>query len=187
MLDGADREARGKILVLGVGNILLRDEGVGVRIVEALAERYRFSPNVELMDGGTLGVRLLEPIGRAQFLIVVDAVRMGSEPGRLHQLPLDEIAKPIASRSSLHQLDLVESLAYAELLGNRPEGILIGIEPCDISPWSMEFSLAVQNGFEAICSLVLEAVQKAGGSFSPSRNRVPEGMVQNRATVVRSP
>lgn len=166
MLDGAGREACGKILVLGVGNVLLRDDGVGVRVVEALDERYRFSPNVELMDGGTLGMGLLDPISRANFLIVVDAVQTGREPGTLHRLSLDEIAKPIAFKGSLHQLDLLESLAYAELLGNRPEGIIIGMEPGDISPWGTEFTSAAKNRFQEMCSLVLEEVKKAGGDFS---------------------
>ena len=76
-----------QILVLGVGNILLRDEGIGVRIIEQLQSNYCFSANVELMDGGTLGLRLLDPIAQAEHLIVVDAVQNGQAPGTLYRLP----------------------------------------------------------------------------------------------------
>jgi len=69
-----------RILVLGIGNILLRDEGAGVRVIEALEAGYFFSPNVTLLDGGTLGLRLLDPISQADHLILVDAVQNGGAP-----------------------------------------------------------------------------------------------------------
>ena len=65
------------ILVLGVGNLLLGDEGAGVRVIEKLEDEYAFSNNVELYDGGTLGLRLLEPICQASIAIVVDSVLCG--------------------------------------------------------------------------------------------------------------
>ena len=77
-----------QILVLGVGNILLRDEGIGVRVVEKLLETFTFSPNVRLLDGGTLGLRLLEPITAADYLIVVDAIKTGRPPGTIEKLSL---------------------------------------------------------------------------------------------------
>ena len=73
------------ILVLGVGNILLGDEGTGVRVIQRLEDRYVFSENVELYDGGTLGLKLLEPICRSDFAIVVDIVRAGRRAG--HHIP----------------------------------------------------------------------------------------------------
>lgn len=157
----------GKILVLGIGNILLRDEGVGVRVVEALEQRYSFSSSVELMDGGTLGIRLVDPICRSDLLIVADAVQNGREPGTLYRISEGEMARRLTFKSSLHQLDLVESLAYAELLGNRPETIVIGMEPADISPWGTELTETVQSRLEDMCAMVLEEIRKAGGSFFP--------------------
>ena len=100
--------AEQQILVLGVGNTLLRDEGIGVKIIEELDAGYDFSDNVELMDGGTLGLRLLDPIAQTDHLIVVDAVQNGQAPGTLYRLPADELAKRVAFKNSLHQLDLVE-------------------------------------------------------------------------------
>ncbi len=167
MLDEPGRRVPRRILVLGVGNVLLRDEGIGVKVVQALEARFCFSPNVEIMDGGTLGVRLLDPICQADFLIVVDAVQNGCDPGTFYRLPVDEIARRVTFKNSLHQLDLVESLAYAELLGNRPEAVIIGVEPADISPWGTELTSTLQNRFEEMCALVLEEIRKAGGAFSP--------------------
>jgi len=156
-----------KILVLGVGNILLRDEGVGVRVVETLQRNYRYSPNVELMDGGTLGMRLLDPISRVDFLIVADAVQKGRKPGTLYRIPLEEVKKGLTFKNSLHQVDLVESLAFAELLGSRPETVIIGMEPADISPWGMELTPQVTRRFHEMCAMVLEEIKRAGGRFAP--------------------
>jgi hydrogenase maturation protease len=156
-----------KILVLGVGNILLRDEGIGVKVVQKLQTDFNFSLNVELMDGGTLGLRLLDPIAQADHVIVVDAVQNGQEAGTLYQLPAEELEKRVTFKNSLHQLDLVETLAYAEVLGHRPSAIIIGIEPADISPWGTELTPVVENRFDELCSMVLSEIERAGGSFSP--------------------
>ncbi len=154
-----------RILVLGVGNILLRDEGIGVRVVEKLEAEYTFSPNVELMDGGTLGLRLLDPISNADYLIVVDAVQNNGAPGTLYRLPVSELEKRLKFKNSLHQLDMVEALAYSEILGNRPEAIIIGVEPADISPWGLELTETVRARLPEMCSRVLTEIKLAGGSY----------------------
>jgi hydrogenase maturation protease len=154
-----------KILVLGVGNILLHDEGIGVRIIEELQARYEFSDNVEFFDGGTLGLRLLDPIAGTDHLIVVDAVQNGEPPGTLYRLDAENLNKRVSFKNSLHQLDLVETLAYAEILGNRPTTVIVGIEPADISPWGLELTEVVQSRMEEMCGRVLEEIQMAGGDF----------------------
>jgi hydrogenase maturation protease len=155
-----------KILVLGVGNILLRDEGIGVRIVELLQAEYTFSPNVRLMDGGTLGLRLLDPISETDHLIVVDAVQNGQPPGTIYRLGTEELEKRVTFKNSLHQLDLVETLAYAEILGHRPDAVIVGIEPEDISPWGTELTDVVRARVPELCGRVLQEIEKAGGRFS---------------------
>lgn len=156
-----------QILVLGVGNILLRDEGIGVRIIEKLSEEYLFSPNVELMDGGTLGIKLLDPISRVDHLIVVDAVQNGQPPGTLYRLLGEEVRKAVSFKNSLHQMDLVETLAYAEILGKSPTTVIIGIEPADISPWSTELTETVQARISEMSREVLKEIEKMGGSYQP--------------------
>lgn len=166
--------AENKILVLGVGNILLHDEGVGVRVVEKLQSEYEFSPNVELMDGGTLGLRLMEPISEVDVLIVVDAVKNGEPPGTLYRLPADVLAKRVAFKNSLHQLNLVETLALADILGKSPSSAtIIGVEPADISPWGTELTEVIQACVPEMCIRVLDEVEKAGGSYS-RRNELTE-------------
>lgn len=154
-----------RILVLGVGNTLLKDEGIGIKVIETLYSDYSFSPNVELLDGGTLGLSLLDPISNADFLIVVDAVQNGAPPGTLYRLDAGELAKRVTFKNSLHQLDLVETLAYAEILEARPEAIIIGVEPADISPWGTELTETVAALLPEMCKRVLREIEAAGGSY----------------------
>jgi hydrogenase maturation protease len=154
-----------RILVLGVGNILLGDEGTGVRVIEKLEDEYIFPENVRLYDGGTLGLRLLDPIFESDYAIVIDIVRGGGAPGTIYRILEEDLPKRIPYKSSLHELNMVETLIYAEELGHRPTAIVIGIEPGDWTSWSTEMTEPVRNRMEDIVAAVLEEIVKAGGSW----------------------
>ena len=160
-----------RILVLGVGNILLGDEGTGVRVIEKLEDEYIFPGNVRLYDGGTLGLRLLDPIFESDYAIVIDIVRGGGVPGSIYRIPEEDLPKKIPYKSSLHELNMVETLIYAEELGHRPTAVVIGIEPGDWTSWSTGLTEPVQNRMEDIVAAVLEEIVKAGGSWQ--KNECP--------------
>jgi hydrogenase maturation protease len=123
----------GKTLVLGLGNILLRDEGVGVRVVEALAERYVLPAEVEVVDGGTCGMELLDTLAGCAHLLVCDAVRTGAAPGSVVKLSGDQVPALFQVRYSPHQLGLMDVLATLNLTGEAPATLtLVGIVPADL-------------------------------------------------------
>lgn len=163
-----------RILVLGVGNVLLKDEGLGVHLVHRLQASYEFSDNVELLDGGTLGLRLLDPITQADHLIVVDAVQNGAKPGTIHKISAEALSTRVTFKNSIHQLDLVETLAYAEVLGRRPTCVILGIEPLDIAPWGTSLTPPVAAKVKTLESLVLEEIHQAGGSWRLKSDGAPE-------------
>ena len=156
-----------RILVLGVGNILYTDEGVGVRAVEKLQREHEFSDNVTLMDGGTLGMRLMDSIMQADKLIVVDAVHGGKEPGTLYRFTGEDLRKSLAFKDSMHQLDLVDTLIFCKELGNRPDTVVIGIEPYDLRTLAMEMSPAIIERLDSLTRLVLDEITACGGRFMP--------------------
>lgn len=98
------------ILVLGVGNILYTDEGLGVRAVQFLEQNYVFAPHIQLMDGGTQGLQLMDCMMSCGKLIVVDAVLCEESAGTIYTLKGDALRKSLAFRDSLHQTDLVDTL-----------------------------------------------------------------------------
>ena len=160
-----DNQHKPRILVLGVGNILLKDEGVGVKAIEKLLGEYTFSPNVELLDGGTLGMALMDPIMACDRLVVVDAVVDGRDPGTIYHLTGIEMGKSVAFKNSMHQTDLLETLATCKLLGNCPETVVIGVEPKDFDPWGTELTPPVQARLEDVCQAVLREIRESGGDY----------------------
>ena len=123
------------ITVLGVGNLLRTDEGVGVHAVRALAQRHSAAmPDVEFLDGGTLGLNLLPYIEEADALLIFDAVDCGSPPGTLIELDGDAIPRYAGIKLSEHQVTLQEVLGLARIRGRLPvRMILIGMQPADLS------------------------------------------------------
>ncbi|MFW6324966.1 MAG: HyaD/HybD family hydrogenase maturation endopeptidase [Desulfovibrionales bacterium] len=154
-----------QILVLGVGNILYADEGVGVKVVNMLQQKYEFSDNVALCDGGTLGMRLMGPIMEADLLIVVDAVLGDGPPGTIYRLIGDDLRKSLAFKNSLHQTDLVDTLIYCDMLGSRPDALVVGIEPDDYQSVSLDISPVLQGRLEDFEAAVLEEIQDFGGWY----------------------
>jgi len=167
-----------RILVLGVGNILFTDEGIGVRAIEELERLYDVSDNVTLMDGGTLGTRLMEPIMNCDQLIVVDAVLGDGPAGSIYRLTGEDLRKSLAFKDSMHQTDLVDTLIMCELVGNRPEAMIIGMEPHDFHTMALELSPVAKERQEALMSFVLEEIKNFGGSFT--KKAVPGPLTPER-------
>lgn len=157
-----------KILVLGLGNILLRDEGIGVRVVERMMEEYDFSENVKLMDGGVRGIILMDPITEADYVIVVDAVINDHPPGTLYRLDGDDVRLSVAFKNSVHDMDLLETLCCCELVsGKRPDCVIIGIEPKDYqTDPSLEINQELLDRVPEMIEKVLKEIEAAGGTWS---------------------
>lgn len=150
------------IMVLGVGNILFTDEGVGIRVVERLQSEYRFPPRVSLVDGGTLGIHLLGVISEADDLIVVDAVRNGGEPGALYRFEGEEVPKRVRAKNSLHQVDLLEALTLCQALDKTPDTVILGVEPRDIESLGVELTPTVAERVEDLIRMVLDELHRLG-------------------------
>lgn len=155
--DGEEADALAEkpgILVLGLGNILLSDEGVGVRCVEALAAHGRLPRGVEVLDGGTSGMDLLDQIAARVHLIVVDAVKTGRPPGTVIRLTGNEVPALFRTRVSPHQLGLSDILAALWLMDAAPKSVtVIGVEPVCLD-LSLELSAPVEARLPELIALV---------------------------------
>jgi len=161
MDDGHSRQ----ILILGIGCILFRDEGFGVRVIEKLQERYEFPENVSLVDGGVLGLNLLSVLSEADYLIVVDAVRNRGNPGDLYRLEGDAIPDRIREKNSLHQVDFLETLTVCQALDKVPETVIFGVEPEDIESLSLDLTPATRARVDQVIDLVLDEIRQLGVTY----------------------
>jgi hydrogenase maturation protease len=156
-----------RILVLGLGNILLGDEGLGVRAVEQLWARYNLPPEVQVIDGGVAGLDLWPYLEGVTHLLVVDAVQMGAEPGTLVRLAGEAVPQGLPLKLSMHQVGLHELLALARLQETLPPQVVVwGMEPAVLAP-GLELSPPVAAGLERLVMAVTDELRGWGVIMEP--------------------
>ncbi len=157
-----------RVVVLGIGNVLLSDEGVGVHAVQALEDRFVLSDAVEVIDGGTTGMELLPDLNGADHLIVVDAVRVGRPPASVVRLVDDEVPAFFKTKLSPHQVGLSDVLAALKFAGGAPKSVvLIGVQPVSLE-LDMALSPAVAARLDEVLDLVTAELAALG---QPARRR----------------
>ncbi|MBW1744424.1 MAG: HyaD/HybD family hydrogenase maturation endopeptidase [Deltaproteobacteria bacterium] len=146
-----------RVIVLGVGNLLLSDEGVGVHVAKKLME-MKLPPGVQVVEGGTDGFRLMNVVTEADRLIIVDAVKGGEVPGSIYRFDIkDAPTYPDVYKTSVHQIGILEVVHLSELVGKTPETTIIGVEPKSLD-MGMELSPEVEAKLPRIIELIFEEV-----------------------------
>jgi hydrogenase maturation protease len=154
------------VMIMGVGNILFSDEGFGIRVVEALEERFEFPDHVSVIDGGVLGINLMGIIAEADQLIVVDVIRNKGNPGDLYRLEGQAIPERIRAKNSLHQIDFLEALTLCQALDKVPETVIVGVEPADIETLAVELTATTANRIDDMIWMVLAELDRLGVAYT---------------------
>jgi hydrogenase maturation protease len=152
----------GRIVLLGAGNELLRDEGVGVHIARELAGRDLGFP-VEIIEAGTVFDcwQSEHSIGK---LVVIDAVYGGGEPGSVYRFDLEDVEFETGFMTSIHQLNFVNSIKLSEMTCCKPEKtVIIGVEPKEVE-WGMELSEELRERIPQIVAIVLKEIAPEPGA-----------------------
>jgi len=145
-----------KVTILGLGNILLGDEGFGVHFIRWLGERYRVPDCVELMDGGTLGYVLLDIVCSCDHLIVVDCIKIDDEPGSLYRFTREEMEIHMPPPTSAHEVEFSDVLFKAELMGEAPEITFLCVVPERYGDLELEMTATVKERFPDVARLLAE-------------------------------
>lgn len=155
-----------RILVLGIGNVLMKDEGVGCRIIEEIIARYDFPDNVDVEDSGTMGMMLLHMLTQYDFVVIVDAMDgTGHPPGTVLRLSPEDIA-PNEVMHSLHDLRFIDVLNAADLIGKRPQGECIGVQVEDMQPIDLTIGLSpsIEDALDTAIDAVLTVLADHGAT-----------------------
>lgn len=151
-----------RILVMGVGNPLMRDEGIGPRVAELLMAGYEFPDNVEVVDAGTMGYSILDLFRGVDHLIVLDAVRDTGHPaGTVLLLSPQDIAENQVMHS-LHDIRIVDVLQAAALMDRAPETICIGMQIDGITEWVLELSEPCEAALPIAAAAALDQLRALG-------------------------
>lgn len=149
-----------KINIIGIGNTLYTDEGVGVHIIPYLEEALTGFNNVEMIEGATDGMRLLEPVEEADYLIIIDAINAGKPGGELITIRQEEIPRYYGVKMSVHQVGFQEVLFAADLRGRLPEEmVMFGVQP-DSLDLNIGLSDKVKEKLPELVASVVQQVQQ---------------------------
>ena len=122
------------VTVLGIGNIILRDEGFGVRAMEYLDEHFRFPPEVQLLDGGTLGPELLHFVTGTEHLLILDAVAGDAPPGTVYRFEDDAVMAHFQEKMSSHEIGIQDVLAWLTVTDRAiPNVVVLGMQPYELT------------------------------------------------------
>ncbi len=144
------------VVIIGLGNVLLSDEGIGVHLVRQLAKQQDNFPNVEFIDAGAAGMNLLHLIANRKKAVIIDCAKMGEKPGTLRRFTADEVVSvKHLTHFSLHEIDILQVLNLSKQLGECPaEVIFLGIEPESLNPnqnLSKTLSAQIDSYAAAVC------------------------------------
>jgi len=157
---------------LGVGNLLLSDEGAGLRVVEKLVTAYTLPETIIVLDGGTLGLDLLHYLDGVDDLLIVDAVEMGEEPGTLLRMEGEKIPSFLSVKMSAHQINIPDMLFAAKLRDSYPENVVLwGIQPGSLEV-GLELTPPVAARIDELLEKVLDQLKRWGFRPAP-RSRAP--------------
>ena len=170
----ADKDIR--VLVLGLGNVLLTDDGLGAAALARLERNYEIPPEVRVVDGGTLGLALLGLIADAEHVILVDAVRIDDVPGSLVRLNGADVVDAVRDRLSPHQVGVSDLLEAARLIDRYPSSItLLGLVP-EHMDLALVRSSAVDENLDALVAAIVQQVQSLGYNLV----REPDAVLRHR-------
>jgi hydrogenase maturation protease len=144
-----------KVLVMGIGNTLLQDDGVGVHVTESFRSSREPDPNLDIIDGGTIGLSLLPQIEDADAVIIVDASELGEPPGSMRIFRNREIDQQLSGkRRSVHEVALYDLFSAAAIRGRSPqERVLIAIQPASTG-WGLDPTPEVKASIPLACEAI---------------------------------
>jgi hydrogenase maturation protease len=155
-------EDKKKITVLGLGNILLEDEGFGVHFVRYIEEKYRFDENVKVVDGGTLAYKLLDIICSSDHVILVDAIKIDDAPGSLYRFNREEMELHMPPPTSAHEVEFTDVLYQADIMGELPETTFLCIVPESYGSMVLQMTESMKKAFPHMEELLLKELKALG-------------------------
>ncbi|MCC4831773.1 HyaD/HybD family hydrogenase maturation endopeptidase [Shewanella sp. 10N.7] len=156
-------------LLIGIGNVLYADEGIGVHFVNYIQEKYQFyhpTDSIDLLDGGTLAQGLIPILCRYDNLIVVDTVNSpGVNPGEVYSFNFDQAPPEIDWQGSAHEVEMLQTLIMMEMVGDRPDTHVVGVTPTVIEPMTLGLTPSIQAAVPTMEKVLLKHLTEQGFTY----------------------
>jgi hydrogenase maturation protease len=172
-----------RVHVVGMGNLLYRDEGVGVYAARHLQAAYRFSPEIDVVDGATLGFGLMELFESGAKIIVLDALATDAASGTIYRLPREELLNLGPEvQPTAHEVEPLELLKLAEVLGEPPDMVLLGIVPADAQTMEVGLTPELETAFPAFVEAALSELRALGVKAEAVREMSVDDVIESLVT-----
>jgi hydrogenase maturation protease len=155
------------IVVVGIGNILFQDEGIGCYAGKYLEENFSFSQPVEIIDGGTLGFKLMTYYQSYDKVLIIDTVSIQEAPGSVYNLPAEALMGLGTERQTAHEVEVVEMLEICSLLDQMAEVSVVGMIPEDIVSVHIGLTDTVRKAFPVLIAETVKELERAGVTVTP--------------------
>lgn len=169
-----------RVLVLGVGNVMFADEGVGVHFIKMIENNFKFSSSehiLKFVDGGTLANHLTPIMAQSDYLIVVDCIDAdGGQIGDVYFFDFEDMPKSINWSGSAHEVEMLQTIEMMDLVGDRPQTKIIGVVPKRIEPMSFELSEQIQNASAVMEKIILKELANLGFKYEKVDNKGVQDM-----------
>jgi len=169
------------MVIIGIGNVLQKDDGLGVYAASYLHENYTFSEDVEIINGGVEGIHLFNVLEENNHVVVLDCLQLNDTPASIYAIPAKEISGYGLNNGGAHEIGILQCMDMMELQGKEiPEAIVIGIIPKEVT-FAFGLSDEIVEAFEGYISVVLQYFTKHGITHTKNKNYTTLQEIMNRA------
>ncbi|MCD4668213.1 MAG: HyaD/HybD family hydrogenase maturation endopeptidase [Sulfurimonas sp.] len=151
-----------KSIVIGIGNLLFCDDGIGIIAIKYLKENFEFTPELELLDGGTLGFNLAEYFLEYDNVFIIDTISTNDKAGEIYKIPSDELLGSGAYKKTAHEVEVVQILEACELYDKKAEVTIFAIVPEDIQSVKIGLSEILKNKFDILVQTLIKEIEFLG-------------------------
>jgi hydrogenase maturation protease len=160
------------MIILGIGNVLQKDDGIGIYAATYLQKNYTFSPDIEIINGGVEGINLFGVVERSDRLLILDSIELDDEPGSIYLIPSRELGGHGLNSGGAHEIGVLQVLDMLELQGKSlPEASVLGIIPHHIT-FEIALSDTLITAFEGFVHTALRFLKKNGIEITPKETKV---------------
>jgi hydrogenase maturation protease len=157
-----ERKEMDKNIVIGIGNLLFSDDGIGVIAISYLRENYDFKPELELLDGGTLGLNLVQYFLEYDNVFIIDTISIDDEAGTIYKVPSQELLGSGSYKNTAHEVEVVQMLEVCELYDKKAKVTIFGIIPQDIVSVKIGLSNIIKSKFDVLIQTLIKELEGLG-------------------------
>ena len=155
-----------KVGIVGVGNVLFKDEGIGVFVIKYLQENYNFEPKIDLIDAGTLGFGLMRYLHEYDNIVLIDTISIKDEPGTVYRLTPDELSGLASYHQTAHEVEVLQMIELTPLTGKMADTVIIGVVPKIINESEIGLTKVLETkGFKTVVYQVLKELERINIKF----------------------